>query len=338
MSRGGVGVRGEVRVRPFEPGDEPAVLRLLSRALGPGPAGERSAASFRWKHLENPFGRSVMLVALQGDAIVGVRALMRWRFRVGDVAVRALRPVDTATAPEAQGRGVFTRLTAAALEDASAEHDLVFNTPNEKSLGGYLKLGWRRVGVLPVRVDVTRPVAFLRAMPWRGGTDLEPARRPPEVRAERAGDVLSELGTGVAASELVNRLVTEVSPEYLAWRYARAPMTYHAVAERERGVAVFRVRSRGRAWEATLAELFVRPGDVRTARRLVRAVARASGADHVSLAPPHGSTPARAVARRTFRVPGGIVLVARRAAEVSLPLDPFDVASWGVGLGDLEVF
>ena len=74
-------------------------------ALGGGPAGSRPAEFFRWKHLENPFGRSFMLVAEADGRIVGLRAFMRWEFVAGDGAFRAVRAVDTATHPDYPGAG-----------------------------------------------------------------------------------------------------------------------------------------------------------------------------------------------------------------------------------------
>ena len=151
-------------IRPFAEHDTAAVLSLLEASLGGGPAGERSPAFFRWKHLENPFGRSYMLVAEADDRIVGFRAFMRWRFDLGGEPVRAVRAVDTATHPDHQGRGIFRQLTTTALEDLRSEADLIFNTPNDKSLPGYLKMGWRKVEEVPIRVRVRRPVRFLRHM------------------------------------------------------------------------------------------------------------------------------------------------------------------------------
>jgi hypothetical protein len=48
--------------RPYANEDEPAVLELLESSLGGGPAGHRPAELFRWKHLENPFGTSFLLI------------------------------------------------------------------------------------------------------------------------------------------------------------------------------------------------------------------------------------------------------------------------------------
>jgi len=97
------------------------VLDLLGLTLGVGPAGRRPAEFFRWKHLENPFGPSLMLVAEADGRLVGLRAFMRWRFAAGDRQLRAVRAVDTATHPDYQGMGVFSRLTRAALDALDGE-------------------------------------------------------------------------------------------------------------------------------------------------------------------------------------------------------------------------
>ena len=316
------------------------MLELLRRSLGPGPAGVRTAAFFRWKHLANPFGRSPIHVAVGEGGIVAVRAFLRWRFAAGTRRVRALRPVDTATAPQARGRGVFTRLTTHALAAESGEFDLVFNTPNDVSLGGYLKLGWSLVGRVPIRVRPTRPIRFVRSRPWQRDDETSFAVAPAVVRAERAADVVAQIPRHLIVSAPGDdvRLRTDRTSAYLEWRYADAPLGYHAVVDRTGATVVFRVRPRGRSLEATVAEVFVEPGDVGATRRLLRAVEDASSADHLSLAPAAGSTLQRAIARTSVRAPGGITLVARPADATAAPVDPLALSSWALELGDLEVF
>src|SRR5918994_5166036 len=99
-----------VTIRPFSVGDEANVLELLGLTLGGGPAGRRPAEFFRWKHADNPFGPSFMLLAEADGRVVGLRAFMRWRFIVDGRELSAVRAVDTATHPEYQGIGVFSRL------------------------------------------------------------------------------------------------------------------------------------------------------------------------------------------------------------------------------------
>jgi GNAT superfamily N-acetyltransferase len=328
-----------VTVRPFTVDDLPRVLDLLDASLGGGPGGRRPPELFRWKHLEGPFGPSFMLVAEHGDRLVGLRAFMRWRFTAHGRTVRAARAVDTATHPDYQGMGIFKRLTLELLDAVGDEVDLVFNTPNARSGPGYLKMGWREVGRVPVAVRVRRPLRLL-------GRGRGRAAAPPPVDAEPAAAVL-EHGEQVAAllgrePASPSRLATPRDLDYLRWRYGAAPLLgYRAVAERRdgelAGLAVFRVRPRGRLWESTVVEVLA-GGDPRVARCLLRRVAAAAPVDHLTLHAPAGSPLSRPAARSGFLpAPAGIRLVAnpRRA---DLRPDPTDLGAWALSLGDLEVF
>jgi GNAT superfamily N-acetyltransferase len=335
--------RADVTIRPYETRDEPAVLELLDASLGGGPTGERSAAFFRWKHLENPFGASLMLVADDDGRVVGLRAFMRWRFAAGGREIRAVRGVDTATHPDHQGRGIFSRLTREALEILHADTDLVFNTPNEKSLPGYLKMGWRTVGRVPVRLHVRHPVRFARRVRDRRALDATAsapaAEAPPAADVLAGGDRLEALVTGAERSP---GIATPRTLAYLRWRYGATPgLDYRAIV-RERGgapagLAVFRVRPRGALWESTLAELLVAEGDTTTARRLMSDVATAAEVDEVACSFPPRSAAARGAALAgSVRTPGGITLAANPLAAIEP--DPTDLRSWALSIGDLEVF
>jgi len=327
-----------VSVRRFVDDDLPEVLELLDASLGGGPAGRRPPEFFRWKHLQNPFGRSFLLLAESEGRLVGLRAFLRWRFTAGDRAVTAARAVDTATHPDFQGRGIFTRLTLAALDEVRGQVDLVFNTPNGKSGPGYLKLGWREVGKVPVAVRPRRPLRLLLA----GRARTRPA---PEVTAVPAAEALADEAAlaGLLAREPAPRgLATPRTPEYLRWRYDAAPLLgYRAVTEERggelAGLALFRVRPRGRLWESTVAEVLA-GGEEATARRLLRRVARAAPVDHLTLHAPAG-TPLAAAARRAGYLPSpaGIRLVAN-PRTAGLEPDPTRLDAWALSLGDLEVF
>ena len=154
----------DLTIRPMRDADLDAVVKLLTTSLGPAPGGADRRALFVWKHLENHFGRSIALVAEDDEGLLGLRAFMRWEFDGPGGPYRAVRAVDTATHPRAQRRGIFSRLTTAALEACREDGvDLVYNTPNEKSLPGYLKMGWTRVTKWPVSIKVRRPFALASA-------------------------------------------------------------------------------------------------------------------------------------------------------------------------------
>ena len=314
------------------------MLGLLDASLGGGPAGRRPPEFFTWKHLDNPFGRSLLLVAEHQDRLIGLRAFMRWRFEAGERTLAAVRAVDTATHPEFQGLGVFSRLTRAALEAMDGQVDLVFNTPNGKSGPGYLKLGWREVGKVPVAVRARRPLRLLLSGRARTRT-APPVTAAPAAEALADDDTLAAL---LAREPAPRGLATPRTAGYLRWRYGAAPLLgYRAVTEERdgelAGLAIFRVRPRGGLWETTVAEVLA-GGDAGTARRLLRRVVQAAPADHLTFAAPAGSAAARAATRAgVLPSPAGIALVANPVVADLRP-DPAELGSWLLSLGDLEVF
>jgi GNAT superfamily N-acetyltransferase len=340
-------VDSSIGIRSFEDADEPAILDLLRTTLGAGPGGWRSPDFFRWKHERNPFGRSFMLVAEAGERIVGFRAFMRWRFEAGDYTMRAVRAVDTATHPEFQRRGVFSRLTTGALEGLREETDLVFNTPNARSRPGYLKLGWRDVGRVTVSARVRRPMRFLRGLrSARTGSGVSPRPSIP-IEAQTAQKALADVDSVSSLLEEADAptglLSTPKDVAYLQWRYGEAPLLdYHVVREtlhgRLAGLAIFRIRPRGTLWQCSIADVFVGGRDVRTAGRLLRQAAAAAPVDYAALRVPSRSTAARAAIRSGFvPTPGGLTFVVNPLTEGLAP-DPTDRRSWALSLGDVEVF
>jgi GNAT superfamily N-acetyltransferase len=335
----------DIDLRRYRTEDERLVLETLSASLGGGPAGERPPEFFRWKHFANPFGDSYMLVAESEDGrIAGLRAFMRWRWEAGGRSFAAVRAVDTATHPDFQGKGVFSKLTLRALEELREEGvHFVFNTPNSASLPGYLKMGWKIVGQLPVVIRVRRPVRFL----GRFRSDAKDPGPDPAVDAPTAGEVLSN-DAGLAdllsvAAEPDQRFRTPRDVGYLRWRYGNAPLLdYRALADREggtlNGVAIFRVRPRGALWETTISELIVRGDDQAAARRLLRRIRGAARVDHLACHFPSGSTSAGAARRSGYvRAPRGMTFVVNPLRGKLTP-NPVEQASWALSVGDLEVF
>jgi GNAT superfamily N-acetyltransferase len=327
-----VGVADGLVVRRAVAADRPAILGLLAASLGRDASDRRYESLFTWKHEESPFGASPVWVAVDGERLAGVRAMMRWEFEVGGRAVRAVRAVDTATNPEDQGRGVFTKLTLHAVDELREEGvEFVFNTPNDQSRRGYLKMGWQVVGRLPAAVRPTR----LRALP-RIARARVPAERwsAPTRVGEPASAVLDragELGALLASQPASAGVRTRRSVEFLRWRYGSELLGYRAVTaagEPADGVAFVRVRERGPARELVLADLLVPSASRRAEALLVRRLAREADADYVIRL---GGGPLPAGPMVPF--PGqGPLLVWRAVREPLVPRD------WELSLGDIELF
>jgi len=326
--------RRPIEIRAAGPSDREAVLDLMAASLG-WSSDDRHEAFFDWKHEQNPLGRSPAWVAVDDGRVVGFRTFLRWEHRTPDGRVLpAVRAVDTATAPSHQGRGIFRQLTLRALEDLRTEGvAFVFNTPNDQSRPGYLKMGWTAVGRLDAGVRVTSPASVARLTRARVPADLwsvpsEVGRPAPEILA---GSGLTDL---LASVPPARGLATHRTPEYLRWRYAFAPLAYRVVTlsdDVRSGLAIFRIRRRGSARECALCDVVAPGGDSGALRTLVRRVARQCGADYlIRIGGP-------AVDRSGFvRAPGqGPVLTWRPLAD-GLPGGRPD--DWALSLGDVELF
>lgn len=322
-----------LEIRPSEPEHEREILELLAAALG-RPNTRREAEFFHWKHARNPFGRSYGWVAVTGGEIVGFRTFLRWEFAHEDRVVRAVRAVDTATRPDQQGRGVFTRLTLGALDALEAAGiELVFNTPNDRSRPGYLKMGWRMLGRLPVRFRPTSVRSLTRIIRARVPADRWPQPCSTGVRASEVLTDTSAVGALLSNTSPAEGLRTRRSVEYLQWRYGWDSLGYRAATvsdDPEDGLAIFRTRRRGRALEAALLELLVPNRDPEITRHLLGRVARAPGVDYVLRISPQGGP-----GGRFLPLPrAGPVLTCRPLGATSVPR----MAEWRLGLGDVEIF
>src|SRR5688500_12323348 len=117
-----------MEIREATEADIPAIVALLKISLGENLM-PKSDRYWRWKHLENPFGPSPVLLCWEGGNLIGVRAFMRWRWMWEQKNYHAVRAVDTATHPGHQGKGIFKRLTLSLVERCRHEDHFVFNTP-----------------------------------------------------------------------------------------------------------------------------------------------------------------------------------------------------------------
>lgn len=315
----------EVVFRRGTLGDVSAIVPLLARGLGPGRS-PRTAEFFRWKHFRNPFGASPMLLGEAKGRVVVLRAFLRWRFRLGEARIEAVRAVDTVTDPDFRGRGFFRRSTLQLLEELQPSVRLVFNTPNAKSGAGYLKMGWQPWG----RVDLFAAPLRARSRAPRAWHTFD-ASLPTTTDAERLA----------AATTPRTRLRTELNDHLLRWRFGETPELGYRVAEDEGVRLVFMRRTRRGREELSFLEVLVgsRMGDARRARALLRDVAEKSGAHYALAAAPHVRVAAVLLSAGFVPAPRtGPRFVVRRPPNAPA-LDPSPVLrrSWALSIGDIEL-
>jgi GNAT superfamily N-acetyltransferase len=203
------------------------IISLLKVSLGEDRI-PKSESLWNWKHKQNPFGESPILVAESEGKLIGIRAFLKWEYLREGKVMMAQRAVDTAVHPDFQGKGIFSQLTRKLLEKSRLEGtDLIFNTPNTLSTPGYLKMGWEKWAKLPIR--------FKPVFPFRSKPSLTPS-----PTWEQVNDLILQLEhTGQDASPIQTHLV----PGYLHWRYRDCPIVeYQLVSDLSSYLLIYRTK------------------------------------------------------------------------------------------------
>lgn len=194
------------------------IIQLLQSSLGDSLL-KKSTKIWNFKHIENPFGVSPVLVAEEDGSLIGVRAFMQWRWQLQDKIWISYRAVDTATHPKHQGKGVFKTLTLSALDAVQKlSEGFVFNTPNDKSRPGYLKMGWQQVGKIKVALVPTILYFFTYLFSRNQFSH--------NIKLLELENICEKHNANLATK---NILFTPKSAAYLKWRYEENPLQRYII-------------------------------------------------------------------------------------------------------------
>lgn len=298
---------------------------------------------WRWKHEANPFGASPCLVAESDGRLVGVRVFLRWNWYSESRCVRAVRAVDTATLPEWRGRGVFSRLTMRLVEQVQKEGvSFIYNTPNDKSMPGYIKMGWTTVTRIPLWIRPIRPSRFARRAFGARSTETPTIHEFGTIERVLNDRQLPAFLADVTPND--PKYHTARTASYLRWRYGSIPgLSYSGrldISGDAGALVIARGRVRGGLREVTISELLVTPSirGVQIARGLLADLVNSADADYVGACVARGSAERKALARSGFLpVPriGPHFTVRRLSCS---ELDPSQWENWRCSIGDLELF
>ncbi|WP_352419467.1 GNAT family N-acetyltransferase [Proteiniborus sp.] len=97
-----------------------------------------SVKKFEKKYNDNIYGKSLIILAYLDNKCVGARAF--WRNDIE--GMKAYQPCDTAVLEDYRGYGIFTKINDKGLKNIE-ENTLIYNFPNDNSLPGNLKMGWK---------------------------------------------------------------------------------------------------------------------------------------------------------------------------------------------------
>ncbi|MGL2966874.1 GNAT family N-acetyltransferase [Flavobacterium sp. XGLA_31] len=199
-----------------KPTDVEQIVSLFERCLG-SDGGAPTTEFWNWKHHQNPADVSPVVLAWDGDKLIGIRAFMCFKFQGKDGMYKAYRPVDTATHPDYQGKGIFRNLTLSLIEDLKTtdEKAFIFNTPNSQSKPGYLKMGWIEWGKPLLQV--------LPAFPFsKNSFDLDHSR-------------LRVYDFSKIKPIATNHLAVYKDSDYYKWRYQQIALQSYGLKEIQSG-------------------------------------------------------------------------------------------------------
>jgi GNAT superfamily N-acetyltransferase/predicted hydrocarbon binding protein len=231
-------------LREANQNDIPQILEVLRASLGET-SSKKTEEIWRYKHIDNPFGESLVLVAEEDGVVIGVRAFMKWRWQKGKESFYAFRAVDTATHPDHQGKGVFKKLTLKALEIGQQRGGhFVFNTPNNQSKPGYLKMGWKEVSKLYTSLIPVLPFY------WNSRNSI-PYKKEIEDDTE---NLLTWWNINMRNS---SKLFTPKTRDYLEWRYSKNPLQeYRIKASKTYYISAY-VKKQNKFKELRISELIL---------------------------------------------------------------------------------
>jgi len=303
--------------------DIPQIITLLRVSLGETMI-PKSENLWKWKHLDNPYGPSPVLVALEGSQIIGVRAFLLWEFIMNGKLVKACRAVDTAVHPDHQGKGIFSKLTLSLIDEIKKSGvDLVFNTPNNNSTPGYINMGWEKWGKLPLKLHFHLTVG-------KNKHPLQPDN----------WSLIESLVNKIERSKTIqSHNQTNLKSGFLKWRYFECPLfPYYFVSDGENYLLFYRIKESKMGREIRITDMFVLNDFGKEVKmRLQKSLKDAqklSGARFTSFS---GLTYQDHKVLNLGSLPilkAGPLVTLRKVSE---EIDPMKI-DWKWSLGDLEVF
>jgi N-acetylglutamate synthase-like GNAT family acetyltransferase len=329
-----------MEIREAVEADIPAIVSLLKMSLGESLL-PKSEQYWRWKHIDNPFGASPVLIAVTDHQLVGVRAFMRWAWSSSKGRVESVRAVDTATHPDFQGKGIFSKLTKALLDESKKKkYQLVFNTPNSKSMPGYLKMGWEKAGKLPVSLNIVSPIKMLANLAVKNNQPLV-QKKENDLSYFLSHKNLPSL-VEICQKTSSAKFTTAHTVSSLKWRYQDVPIGQYYAAGIERqhileSVIFYRIKHSRMGRELRVTDAFVSsPGSHKELKAILKNKIHDHNADYVTF----GALTNLNFLKSLFSVDQQLlspIVTVRQIQDIEL--DDFrKFNQWAPSLGDLELF
>ncbi|MEK6805792.1 MAG: GNAT family N-acetyltransferase [Pseudomonadota bacterium] len=215
---------------------------------------ELQNAEHYWRKYHAAAGRARIAAVRENGNLLAMNAMVPVALRSGSGTALGWQSCDTATHPDARGRGLFMACLKA-LKEQLADGDIFFGYPNANSMPGLTKFGWGKRAVLD---------AYVALLP---GISDEPGIR----QIDRFDSHFDPFARSLVSAGSV---CIERSAAYLNWRYFSSPQSPYAALVYDMGAglegyAVVRAVSSGARRVCIVMEVFGATLDVE--RTLLRA-------------------------------------------------------------------
>jgi glycosyltransferase involved in cell wall biosynthesis/GNAT superfamily N-acetyltransferase len=139
-------------IRQYQDGDETQIRELRAIALN----NAKNSQWWKWQYLEHPDGLAIIYLAEAHQKIVGHRAIVPVRIKIGDEIHRGSCGIDAMTHPDYQRQGIYVAIGNLMYESACKKGiDIVYGTPNRQSFSiSTRRLQWFEISNPPVMVKI----------------------------------------------------------------------------------------------------------------------------------------------------------------------------------------
>ncbi|GEM_PF-4890458 len=333
-------VGSAIQYRSLQPGDEPAVLRLL-RASGYAP----DERSWRWMNRGCPQGETLVELAVteEGEA-VGHYSIWPRQVRLNGVPTRIGMAIHAVVHPEHRGLSVLQGLLQRVLLRCREEGmPFLYAFPNDRVWLVYLKFfQWQAAGEIAAW---ELPLERWKEPAATGATATRWVLRDPPVFFEEAHGRIHQamLESGPFASKV--GAIKDSS--WLTWRYAKHPHVNYQLLEARSpagelaGYLVLKRYEKDGVRYGHLIDFGIDPSRADCFSGLVRAALREFRTQGVQVASCWASDglPMTAILEQLgFRRTGFTTHMGIRQIEPEKPEEAFMLNRWHVAMGDSDAF
>jgi GNAT superfamily N-acetyltransferase len=315
--------------REYQPGDEICILALFHEVFHR----EMPLSFWRWRYQENPWGRGIMRVAVDGDKMVGHFGVIPMRVQFRGLVYPAIFPMTAMAHPDYAGRGIFSRLMTETYESGRKQgFPLVYGFFNKNSYPANVRFGYH---------DIIKLNPLVKKL-------------APNDNGYRNGNIRAIDFFDSAFDRLWNRIKDEypaVAPrtsELLNWRFVQDPVTdYARFAYRDDqggilGYIVLKIYRVGDTIRGHIVDIIAIPDDSVATALLKKAYSyfQANGVTDLSCWMKDGTLYSRILEKECFnRQPGETnfaVMVLDKSRTELLPAE--NAREWFLTMGDSDVY